>query len=254
MPICTASGAPGLLARNALGPAVERLPDLTEQVRRYRENQHVLSALYRDYTFLASAYLLEPCHHRLLATRGSEYGVARERLPANIARPIAEVATLTGFMPFMEYAGSYALANYRLLEEGRGIEFGNLGLVRAFEAGLERGSSEEGFVLVHVDMVRHSGGLVVGAVKALEGAGGARRGLFLEGLDEMRVALVKVNEAMESEFCLQVSFVLFYFFIFIFNFLFGWRWCGQLMAEDRNVEPEQAQRVHRFPHLHLRHH
>ena len=51
----------------------------------------------------------------------------------------------------MEYAGSYALYNYRLEDPAKGLEYSNLRLIRAFEHGLDPSSSEAGFVLVHVD-------------------------------------------------------------------------------------------------------
>jgi len=37
-----------------------------------------------------------------------------------------------GFKPFMEYAGSYALFNYRLQDPALGLEYSNLRLIRAF--------------------------------------------------------------------------------------------------------------------------
>ena len=67
----------------------------------------------------------------------------------------------------MEYAGSYALYNYRLADPALGMDApGNLRLIRAFEKGLDPASSEAGFVLVHVDMVRHSGKLVEGVARS----------------------------------------------------------------------------------------
>jgi indoleamine 2,3-dioxygenase len=67
MSIKTVSGAPGLLATCELGDAVlEDLPDLSEAIERYHEDLPLMNALYRDYSFLASAYLLEPC--RLIAS------------------------------------------------------------------------------------------------------------------------------------------------------------------------------------------
>lgn len=95
MPIRTASGEPGLLARGALGAAVdggEELPDLTWAVDRHRDDLPLMNALYRDYSFLLSAYLLEPCHERFV--RGEPYGLGRQRLPAVIARPMARVAEM----------------------------------------------------------------------------------------------------------------------------------------------------------------
>ncbi len=93
MPVKTASGEPGLLAQGRLGEAVmAELPDLTDQVDKFVGNLPLVNALYRDYSFLASAYLLEPCHLRSI--RGEGYGLGREVLPANISRPIARCAEM----------------------------------------------------------------------------------------------------------------------------------------------------------------
>ncbi len=93
MPVKTLSGEPGLLAHSKLGDVVSaELPDLTEFVDKHQHNLPLMNALYRDYSFLASAYLLEPCHERFM--RGESYGLARQVLPANVARPIARCAAL----------------------------------------------------------------------------------------------------------------------------------------------------------------
>lgn len=44
-------------------------------------------------------------------------------------------------MPFMEYAGSYALYNYKLEDPSKGMEYDNIRLIRAFEHGLDPKSS-----------------------------------------------------------------------------------------------------------------
>jgi indoleamine 2,3-dioxygenase len=71
MPVLRADGRPGLLAGEAggVGAAVDGdgegtppLPDLSREVDRLARGDPALAtALYRDYSFLASAYLLEPC-------------------------------------------------------------------------------------------------------------------------------------------------------------------------------------------------
>jgi len=63
MPIKTASGSPGLLADCALAEAVKNLPDLTPAIEKYQHDMPLMNALYRDYSFLVSAYLLEPCKY-----------------------------------------------------------------------------------------------------------------------------------------------------------------------------------------------
>ncbi|KAJ4306148.1 hypothetical protein N0V88_000944 [Collariella sp. IMI 366227] len=177
MPVKTASGEPGLLATGQLGDAVTaELPDLTEAVVKYKDNLPLQNALYRDYSFLASAYLLEPCHERC------------------------------GFKPFMEYAGSYALFNYHLVTPSLGLTTpDNVRLIRAFEHGLDPASSEAGFVLVHIEMVKHSGPLVAGAVDCLKACAahhhsddGDARERLNTALQTVLGALKKINETMET--------------------------------------------------------
>jgi indoleamine 2,3-dioxygenase len=98
----------------------------------------------------------------------------------------------------MEYAGSYALFNYRLEDPSRGLEYDNLRLIRAFEHGLDPKSSEAGFVLVHVDMVQNSGPLVDGVVSALDACESKDREAFDVGMEKVITSLTKVNQVMES--------------------------------------------------------
>lgn len=103
----------------------------------------------------------------------------------------------------MEYAGSYALFNYRLEDPSKGLEYDNLRLIRAFEHGLDPSSSEAGFVLVHVAMVKESGALVKGAVGILNGSAGHDRETFDEGLRTLVDGLRKVNAVMNSKWYSQ---------------------------------------------------
>lgn len=99
----------------------------------------------------------------------------------------------------MEYAGSYALFNYRLEEPEKGLDYDNLRLIRAFEHGLDPTSSEAGFVLVHIAMVKESGPLIEGAMEMLQGSTGRDRERFNEGLRTLVDALRKVNAVMNSK-------------------------------------------------------
>lgn len=98
----------------------------------------------------------------------------------------------------MEYAGSYALFNYRLEDPKKGLDYDNLRLIRAFEHGLDPKSSEAGFVLVHVDMVQNSGPLVDGVVSALDACSDNDRDLFNSGLQKVVTSMTKVNKVMET--------------------------------------------------------
>ncbi|KAH8881636.1 hypothetical protein GQ53DRAFT_848181 [Thozetella sp. PMI_491] len=104
----------------------------------------------------------------------------------------------------MEYAGSYALFNYRLEDPTRGLEYSNLRLIRAFEHGLDPTSSEAGFVLVHVDMVKNSGPLVAGTVAALDACANARttplqdRKVLNDSLAAVHMSMQRINSVMET--------------------------------------------------------
>jgi indoleamine 2,3-dioxygenase len=110
----------------------------------------------------------------------------------------------------MEYAGSYALFNYRLEDPALGLEYSNLRLIRAFEHGLDPSSSEAGFVLVHVDMVKNSGPLVAGTMACLDACTAARtsspdgqtqlvhRQSLNAGLDTILTSLKRINAVMET--------------------------------------------------------
>ncbi|EDN07922.1 conserved hypothetical protein [Histoplasma mississippiense (nom. inval.)] len=140
LPVVKADGSPGLLATFELGPAVlAELPDLTDEVDKLltedgKPDRFMITAVFRDYTFVCSSYLLEPCYERWSKDPAGGYGVGRETLPKCIARPL-----------------------YRCAEM----------LIRAFERGLDPKSSEAGFILTHVDMVKESAALVSGAVRIL---------------------------------------------------------------------------------------
>ncbi|KAL1593325.1 hypothetical protein SLS60_010933 [Paraconiothyrium brasiliense] len=197
MPIKTLSGEPGLLAKFTFGETLDKeLPDLSDEVEKYRDDLVTMNALYRDYSFLASAYLFEPCHERFL--RDEPYGLGRQKLPRSIALPIVKIAEIAGFKPFMEYAGSYALFNYRLQDPDRGLEYDNLRLIRAFEHGLDPTSSEAGFVLVHIAMVKESGPLIKGTVDALESCITKDRERFDDGLRTVVEGLKNVNAVMNK--------------------------------------------------------
>jgi indoleamine 2,3-dioxygenase len=104
----------------------------------------------------------------------------------------------------MEYAGSYALFNYRLEDPAKGLEYDNLRLIRAFEAGLDPSSSEAGFVLVHIAMVKESGALVKGAADTLDACAARNRERFNDGLRTLVGGLTKVNAVMNSEWLSRI--------------------------------------------------
>lgn len=103
--------APGLLATGDFGQAVldELHPDGIEARTvqaavqdRSAANKGLLAALFRDYCFLTSAYLLEPVD--LAYRQTGYYARGRNSLPAQLAVPLKQLADALGHFPYMEYA------------------------------------------------------------------------------------------------------------------------------------------------------
>jgi len=99
----------------------------------------------------------------------------------------------------MSYAAAYSLYNYCFHDPAIGAaEYGNLRLIRAFEHGLDPTSSEAGFVLTHVDMVKHSSGLVKGAVDLLRAADESDHAGTVHAFDLLLSTMQVVEKSMEA--------------------------------------------------------
>lgn len=102
MPVVKEDGTPGLLAQYRLGPLVDAgaLPDLTSEIDNLlvedsRERDlRAVTAAFRDYSFVASAYLLEPCWEKWSSNPAGGYGLGRQMLPKCIAGPLVRCAEM----------------------------------------------------------------------------------------------------------------------------------------------------------------
>ncbi|KXJ85294.1 hypothetical protein Micbo1qcDRAFT_180924 [Microdochium bolleyi] len=219
MPIEKEDGTPGLLATFRLGPLIDggALPDLTAEIDNLvvpgsngERDMDAITAAFRDYSFVASSYLLEPCWETYSTgkavdseTGSKGYGLGRQTLPQCIAGPLVKCGAILDIPPFMSYAASYALYNYYLVNRNAGHgDYENLRLVRAFEKGLDPKSSEAGFILTHIHMVARTGALIEGAVDVLHAAEQAGTQEAAEtakqGLRKILTAMEAIEEAMES--------------------------------------------------------
>lgn len=100
----------------------------------------------------------------------------------------------------MSYAAAYTLFNYRFANPSIGAaEYSNLRLIRAFERGLDPTSSEAGFVLTHVDMVKHSSGLIKGTADILNTISShSSRSDVVNGLETMLNTMRHIEASMET--------------------------------------------------------
>lgn len=102
MPILKEDGTPGLLAQFKLGPLIDSgaLPDLTDEIDKLvvegtnERDLHAITAAFRDYSFVASSYLLEPCWKTWSSDPAGGYGLGRQTLPKCIAGPLVKCAEM----------------------------------------------------------------------------------------------------------------------------------------------------------------
>lgn len=187
MPVNLPDGGKGLLAQGKLGDTVHNelpLYDVTKV-----DSTRLLEALIRDYAFLASAYLLEPCDLKYQKTQ--EYGLGRDTLPENIAVPLAKLADKLGVKPFLEYT-HYALTNWTMKDPNEGLIPENLQLIRKFE-----GSTDEfWFVAIHIFMLKESGKLVEYTYDILRAVEARDRKAFDKALANQLENSKKINLSM----------------------------------------------------------
>lgn len=183
-------GSQGLLAHKKLGDAVKN--ELPEYDVSNETDKMVQLAIYRDYCFLASAYLLEECHHSWLKSKEG-YGLGRDHLPRNLAVPFVKISDACGMRPFLEYNSGYALNNYYRKDKSRGEDIDNIDIYRSFI----NIKSESGFILVHVAINQHSGNLIKAGMNVLKAAEDKNREMFNNSLIEMKDCLIFMNQEFE---------------------------------------------------------
>ncbi|KAG9964203.1 hypothetical protein KCU61_g2802, partial [Aureobasidium melanogenum] len=206
MPILKEDGSAGLLATFKLGPLIDSgaLPDLTAEIVNLvvpgtkEVDMAAITAAFRDYSFVASSYLLEPCWKVYSKNPEDGYGLGRQVLPKCIAGPLVKCAEILDIPAFMSYAASYALYNYYLVDPSKGHDdYSNLRLIRAFEKGLDPKSSEAGFILTHIHMVAQTGKLIEGAANVVDAVSAARSEQKDEhAITDAKVGLQSILQAM----------------------------------------------------------
>ncbi len=125
-----AADLPKLLATQRVRSVLRRLPILDPSSLTWRELDRAMLLL----SFLGHGYVWE---------RWRE--TAQTLIPASVAIPWYQVAQKLGRPPVLSYA-SYALDNWRRIDEAGPIELGNIALLQNFLGGLD----EEWFVAVHI--------------------------------------------------------------------------------------------------------
>ena len=157
MPVLKEDGTPGILANHgSIEEAIKILPNYLDLVK-LEKDSFVNAALFRAYSFLASAYTLSPSHHKFLKT--GKYGMANDRLPSNISQPFVYISNSLGVYPWLDYHYAYSLGNYFKIDKEKGFNWSNLSMAAKF-SGMD---DERGFIMLHVDINQHSPDLVKSA-------------------------------------------------------------------------------------------
>ena len=136
----------------------------------------VLQALFRSYSFLASAYLLEPSYQQFKIV--GKYGIALNVLPKNIAMPFCKVADKLDVFAWLDYHYAYSLGNYRKLDASGDLNWENITMCNKFSGQPD----EVGFIMLHVDINRYSADLVGSVMQTLQALDNGEKNvaLFLE--------------------------------------------------------------------------
>jgi len=115
----------------------------------------IIQALYRAYTFITSAYLLQPSYENKI---NNLYGKGRTILPIQLTQSLEWVSNKLDVFPWLDYHYAYSLGNYIKKDENKDFEYNNLEMACSFSGTTD----ETGFIMVHVDINSHSPNLIKG--------------------------------------------------------------------------------------------
>jgi indoleamine 2,3-dioxygenase len=104
------------------------------------------------------------------------------------------LADRIGCYPFLEYAHSYVLQNYKLIDPKGAMNFENMTVTRMFEGSKD----EPGFILTHVIMDAFTGKIVTHSQEALEALGAGNRKAFTEALKNVEDTMQIINNNFEQ--------------------------------------------------------
>jgi indoleamine 2,3-dioxygenase len=187
MPVVLGENKFGLLnTPNAIAEAVDALPNMIEHVNKEYDIR-IIQALFRGYSFLASAYTLEPAFQHYRNT--GDYGKARNILPPQIAQPFCEVAEKLDVYPWLDYHYAYSLGNFRKKDHSLGLEWTNLDMCVRFSGQPD----EVGFIMLHVDINQHSPDLVGSVYHTLKALNENNQTAATEWLEKNHQTMLQMN-------------------------------------------------------------
>lgn len=112
-------------------------------------------------------------------------------LPSQLTRPWYEIAEKLGRPPVLSYA-SYALDNWRRLDQTKPVQLDNIVLLQNFLGGLD----EEWFVVVHIQIERQAGSGLEGLLGAINAASEGKDDVVLAGLQALAAAQTAMKDTL----------------------------------------------------------
>ncbi len=171
---------------NKIVEAVEQLPNYVAAVQA-ESDVRVLQALFRGYSFLASAYTLESSFQHYRET--GHYGKARNVLPIQVSQPFVAVAEKMDVYPWLDYHYAYSLGNFKKKDDTADLAWTNLEMCVRFSGQPD----EVGFIMLHVDINQHSPDLVGSVMQTLEAVSQNDIKKAEDGLDWNMRTMIEMN-------------------------------------------------------------
>lgn len=151
-----------MLAKNEFRNTINKeFPNWADKIKKVDINDARLNAaLFRDYSILSAAYLLEPCHQSFVKTKN--YGIGSDHLPEQLAMPLKFLSDrVRNGNPLLDYAYGYGLNNWMFTEDPTPgtIHYKNEMVLPSRSRGLKEHikpirkfngcTDEHGFIVVH---------------------------------------------------------------------------------------------------------
>ncbi len=133
---------------------------------------------------------------RILSFAGHAYvwetpGQPAAKLPSQLARHWYDIGQKLSRPPVLSYA-SYALDNWRRLDNTKPIQLDNIVLLQNFLGGLD----EEWFVVVHIQIEQQAGPGLDGLIRAINGAANGKDDEVLLGLQALASAQTAMRDTL----------------------------------------------------------
>lgn len=178
-------------ALNHLGHELPKLLS-ARQVRRFIDEQPALlpsiPSSWREDDYRTAMRILSFASHAYV---WETPGQAATRLPSQLARPWYDIGQKLGRPPVLSYA-SYALDNWRRLDNTKPIQLDNIVLLQNFLGGLD----EEWFVVVHIQIEQQAGPGLDGLIRAINGAAKGKDDEVLLGLQALASAQTAMRDTL----------------------------------------------------------